>query len=148
MKRILYSQSETPVKGDYFVIDGNLETNNVSDLSMKAFQIVNSSENWKVLYEDGQLKIKKKDNFLSIKSNYKNQDEVGRFLFYIYYIESNDVEEMLKYLKEDSLKINKDIAFNAEELITKIRKKENIKKIIIGFFISLIISLVVWEIVK
>lgn len=148
MKRILYSQSETPVKGDYFVIDGNLETNNLSDLSMKAFQIVSSSENWKVLYEDEELKIKKKGNFLSIKSHYKNQDEAGRFLFYIYYIEVNDIEQMLEALREDSKKINKDIAFETVELIERIKKKENIKKIIIGFFISLIISFVVWEIVK
>lgn len=148
MKRILYSQSETPVKGDYFVIDGNLETNNLSDLSMKAFHIVNSSENWKVLYEDEELKIKKNGNFLSIKSHYKNQDEAGRFLFYIYYIEVNDIEQMLEALREDSKKINKDIAFETVELIERIKKKGNLKKIIVGIFISLIASYIVWEIVK
>jgi hypothetical protein len=147
MKRILYSQSENPIRNDYFVIDGNLETNNVSNLSMEAFQIVNSSENWKVLYMDEELKIKKRGNFLSMKSHYKNQDEAGRFLFYIYYIESNDIGKMLDYLKEDSKKINKDIAFETVKLIEKINKT-NIKKIITGVFLTIIISLVLWEIVK
>lgn len=148
MKRILYSQSESPVKDDYFVIDGNLETNNLSDLSMKAFQIVNSSENWKVLYEDEELKIKKKGNFLNIKSHYKNQDEAGRCLFYIYYIEANDIGQMLDALREDSKKIDKEIAFETAELIERIKKKENLKKIIIGIFIAILASYVLWEIVK
>lgn len=148
MKRILYSQSENPTKNDYFVIDGNLEVDNVSNLSMEAFQIINNSENWKVLYIDEELKIRKKGNLLSIKSHYKNQDEVGRSLFYIYYVEFSDIEKMLKYLKEDSRKINKDIAFDTAELIEKIKKKDNIKKIIIGVFLTAIISFVLWKIVK
>lgn len=148
MKRILYSQNESAIKDDYFVIDGKLELDNVSNLSMEAFQLVNSIEKWKIIYKDTELKIQKKGGFLSIKSHYKNKDESGRFLFYIYYVESNDVEQMLDYLKEDSLKINKNIAFDAEELVGRIKKKENLKKIIVGIFISLIISFVVWEIVK
>lgn len=148
MKRILYSQSENPTKNDYFVIDGNLEVDNVSNLSMEAFQIVNSSENWKVLYNDEELKIRKKGNFLSMKSHYKNQDEVGRFLFYIYYVEFNDIEKMLDYLKEDSKKINKDIAFKTGELVEKIKKKDIVKKIISGVFLTVIISFVLWKIVK
>lgn len=148
MKRILYSQNESAIKDDYFVIDGQLELDNVSNLSMKAFELVNSIENWKILYEDSELKIQKKGNFLSIKSHYTNLDESGRFLFYVYYVELNDIEKMLNYLKEDSQKINKNIAFEADELIVRIKKKENLKKIIVGIFISLIVSFVIWEIVR
>lgn len=148
MKRILFSQNESPIKDDYFVIDGVLEKDNLSDLSIGAFKLINSIENWKILYEDSELKIQKKGKFLSIKSHYTNIDESGRFLFYVYYVELNDIEKMLNYLKEDSRKINKNIAFEADELILKIKKKENLKKIIVGIFISLIVSYVIWEIVR
>lgn len=148
MKRILYSQNESAIKDDYFVIDGELELDNVSNLSMKAFQLVNSIENWKIIYEDSELKIQKKGSFLSIKSHYKDKDESGRLLFYIYYVESNDIGKMLDYLKEDSIKINKSIAFEAEELIGRIKKKENLKKTIVGIFIIILASYVLWEIVK
>ncbi len=85
---------------------------------------------------------------MSIKSHYTNIDESGRFLFYVYYVESNDIEKMLNYLEEDSKKIKKDIAFETAELIERIKKKGNLKKIIVGIFISLIASYIVWEIVK
>lgn len=148
MKRVLFSQNESPIKDDYFVIDGVLEKDNLSDLSIGAFKLINSIENWKIVYEDSELKIQKKGKLLSIKSHYTNIDESGRFLFYVYYVESNDIEKMLNYLEEDSKKIKKDIAFETAELIERIKKKGNLKKIIVGIFISLIASYIVWEIVK
>jgi len=148
MKRILYSQNESTINDDYFVIDGVLEKNNISEMSMKAFQLVKSIENWKIVYEDEELIIREKGKFLSIKSHYVNKDESGRYLFYVYYVESNDIEKMLEDLKRDSIKINKEVAFETERLIELIKKNKNIKKIIIGFFITLIISIVLWETVK
>lgn len=148
MKRILYSQNESPIKDDYFVIDGVLEKNNVSDLSMKAFQLVKSIENWKIMYEDDELIIRKNGKFLSVKSHYINKDESGRFLFYVYYVESNNIEKMLDDLKTDSIKINKEVAFETEKLIERIKKNKNIEKIIIGIILTLIISIVLWETVK
>ena len=47
MKRILFAQNENAVKDDYFVIDGVVELDNVSDLSLKAFQKINDVKNWK-----------------------------------------------------------------------------------------------------
>lgn len=148
MKRVLFSQNESPLKDDYFVIDGILENNNLSDLSLEAFKLINSIENWKVVYGDSEIKIQKNGKFLSIKSHYKDLDDSDRFLFYIYFVELNDIGIMLDYLKQDSEKIDKNLAFEASELISKIKKKENFKKIMIGIFVSLIISAIVWEIVK
>ena len=61
MKRILFSQNESAIKDDYFVIDGVVDLDNVSDLSLKAFQIINDVENWKVIYKDTELEIRKKE---------------------------------------------------------------------------------------
>lgn len=148
MKRILYSQNESTIKDDYFVIDGKTELNNTSNSSLQAFQIIRSTEDWKIEYKDADLEIRKKDNFLSIKSNYKNKDELDRYLFYIYYVETNDYKQMIDFLKDDSLKINKEVAFETEKLIDKINKNTNLKKIMIGIIVAIIISFILWEIAK
>lgn len=148
MKRILFSQNESAIKDDYFVIDGVVELDNVSNLSLKAFQIINDVENWKVIYKDTELEIRKKGEFLSIKSHYINKDESDRFIFYIYYVETNDVSLMMNLLKEDSLKINKELAFETEKLIDKLNKNAGLKKILIGIIAAIVISFIVWEIVK
>ncbi|MDI5950100.1 MULTISPECIES: hypothetical protein [Flavobacterium] len=148
MKRILFSQNESAIKDDYFVIDGVVELDNVSNLSLKAFQIINDVENWKVIYKDTELEIRKKGEFLSIKSHYINKDESDRFIFYIYYVETNDISLMINLLKEDSLKINKELAFETEKLIDKLNKNAGLKKILIGIIAAIVISFIVWEIVK
>jgi hypothetical protein len=148
MKRILYSQSENAIKADYFVIDGDIELDNVSNLSLEAFKIVNDVESWKVFYRDPDLEIRKKGKFLGFKSHYKNKDDSNRNMFYIYYMETSNIQQMLDSLKEDSLKINKELAFETEKLIEKLNKNPDIKKILIGIIAAIIISFIVWEIVK
>ena len=78
-----------------------------------------------------ELKIKKKGDFLSIKSHYKNQDEAGRFLFYIYYIETNDIEQRRKYLlynrvqneaKEYAEYLRTDLFVQLDEIIEGLKK--------------------------
>lgn len=148
MKRILYSQNESAIKDDYFVIDGVVELDNVSNLSLKAFQVINDVENWKIIYKDKELEIRKKGEFLSVKSHYINKDESDRFIFYIYYVETNDISLMINLLKEDSLKINKELAFETEKVIDKLNKNTDLKKILIGIISAIVISFIVWEIVK
>ena len=148
MKRILFSQNESAIKNDYFVIDGVVELDNVSNLSLEAFQVINDIENWKIIYKDTELEIRKKGEFLSIKSHYINKDESDRFIFYIYYVETNDFSLMINFLKEDSLKINKKLAFETEKLIDKLNKNADLKKILIGIIAAIVISFIVWEIVK
>lgn len=148
MKRILYSQNESAIKDDYFVIDGVVELDNVSNLSLKAFQVINDVENWKIIYKDKELEIRKKGEFLSVKSHYINKDESDRFIFYIYYVETNDISLMINLLKEDSLKINKELAFETEKVIDKLNKNADLKKILIGIIAAIVISFIVWEIVK
>jgi hypothetical protein len=148
MKRILYSQNESAIKDDYFVIDGVVELDNVSDLSLKAFQIINDVENWKIFHKDAELEIRKKGEFLSIKSHYINKDESNRYIFYVYYVETNNIKHMINVLKEDSLKINKEVAFETEKLINRINKNAALKKILVGIIGAIIISFILWEIAK
>jgi hypothetical protein len=148
IKRILYSQNENVIKDDYFVIDGVLEQDNVSNLSLDAFQIIKDTEDWKETYKEEGLVIRRKGNYLNIKSHYINKDESGRFIFYVYYVESKDINEMLEYLKSDSAIINKEIGFKVEKLIQKIDNKKIIKKTIIGILISIIITYIIWNITE
>jgi hypothetical protein len=148
IKRILYSQSEKVIKDDYFVIDGVLEQDNVSNLSLDAFQLINETENWKEIYKDDDLVIRKKGNYLNIKSHYINKDESGRFMFYVYYVESKNIEEMLNYLKIDSQIINKELGFEAEKLIKKIKESKKVKNIILVSLLVIVVSFLIWETVK
>ena len=66
MKRILYSQNEDIVKDDYFVIDGVVETSNISNHALVAFHLIKSTENWKKIYEDEDLIVRKKGRYLNI----------------------------------------------------------------------------------
>jgi len=147
MKRILYSQHESAIKDDYFVIDGELELNNVSDLSMEAFKIVNSIEDWKILYQNQIVKILRQGKFLGLKSHYINEDESGRLLFYIYYFQSNDIEKMLNNLESDSRIINKQLPFETKVMLAEIKKKGILKTVILILIVALA-SFILWKIAK
>lgn len=148
MKRILFSQNEDAIKDDYFVIDGVVELDNVSDLSQKAFEKINDVENWNVVYRNPKLEIRKKGQFLSIKSHYKDKDDADRYIFYIYYVKTNDYREMIDYLKKDSLKINKNVAFETEKLINEINECKSLRNTFIGLLAAILISFALWKIIK
>lgn len=148
IKRILYSQNESAIKDDYFVIDGVLEQDNFSNLSLDAFELIKDTENWKEIYKEEDLVIRLRGNYLNIKSNYINRDESGRFIFYVYYIKSKDMEEMLTFLKSDSKIINKELGFEVDKLVEKIRNKKKLKKVILSALLLIVVSLLIWETVK
>lgn len=148
MKRILFSQNESAIKDDHFVIDGVVELNNGSIISQRAFQQVNDVQNWKLDYKDSNLEIRKKGRFLSIKSYYKNKDEEDRYIYYIYNVETSNYRKMIDYLKEDSLKINKEVAFETEKLIQEIKKSKSLIGIFLGVIMTILISYVLWKTIE
>ena len=148
IKRILYSQHENVIKDDYYVIDGVLEYDNVSNLSLTAFQIIKETENWKEIYKEDNLVIRQKGNYLNIKSYYLNKDESGRYMFYVYYVESNEIQEMLDLLKSDSAIINKELAFETLQLIKKIKSIKKLRIVIISALTLIVISFLTWKVIK
>lgn len=148
IKRILYSQHENVIKDDYYVIDGVLEYDNVSNLSLTAFQIIKETENWKEIYKEDNLVIRQKGNYLNIKSYYLNKDESGRYMFYVYYVESNEIQEMLDLLKSDSEIINKELAFETLQLIKKIKSIKKLRIVIISALTLIVISFLTWKVIK
>lgn len=150
IKRILYSQNESVLKDDYFVINGVLEHDNVSNLSLDAFQIIKETENWKEIYKQDDIVIRQKRSFLNIKSHYINKDESDRYIFYIFYVEAKSIKEALELLKHDSQLIHKELGFEDEDLIQKIK---SIKKKIKNKFLSILLiiialSFLIWRTIK
>jgi len=139
MKRILYSQHEDPSKDDYFVIDGKIESNNLSYKSIEAFEIVNNSKGWKSIKNDNLLEIFKKGNSFAIKSYYENYDEAGRKLFFVFYCKGENLESALEFLKIDSNLINRNFSYKS----SVVNLKTTNKKIIYLIFISIIV-LIIW----
>ena len=148
MKRILFSQNESAIKDDHFVIDGVVELNNGSLISQKAFQQVNDVQNWKIDYKNSNLEIRKKGRFLSIKSHYKNKDEEDRYIYYIYNMETSNYKTLINYLKEDSIKINKEVAFETEKLIQEIKRSKSLTGLFLGIIATILISYVLWKTIE
>lgn len=142
MNRILYSQHENPAKDDYFVIDGEVELENVSNKSLQAFEIVNSINNWEIVYDKPLMQIYHRENSIGIKSHYENVDEAGRKLFFVFYCKTEDLESALDLLKLDSELINREFSLIAPNLNLEkstIKKKNKIILIIIVVIIILLI---------
>ena len=146
MIRILYSQHEDPSKDDYFVIDGKIESENVSNLSLQAFEIVNDINNWEMVYNNLSLQIYKQENYIGIKSHYENIDEAGRKLFFVFYCNSDDLELVFDLLKLDSALINREFNLIVPKLNFENSKKKNNKIILI--VIAVILILIIWNYLK
>lgn len=125
MNRILYSQNENILDDDHFVIDGVLYNNNVSNQSIDAFNLIKSTENWKIFYATDDLTIRREGAYFNIKSHYVNVDSSDRNIFYVYYIKSKDIKEVFKILESDSAIIKKQLNFEAEILLREINKIGN-----------------------
>lgn len=148
IKRILYSQNESVLKDDYFVINGILEHDNVSNLSLDAFQIIKETENWKEIYKQDDIVIRQKRSFLNIKSHYINKDESERYIFYMFYVQSKNIKEAFELLRSDSKLIHKELGFKDEEIIQKIKSKK--KKIRFFSILLIVIALcfLIWKTIK
>lgn len=134
--RVLYCQSERATLDDYFVVNGLLAKNDNSDLVDNAFQLIKSTDEWNVLYEDSDLILKKCNAYFSIESHYVDKDDLGRFMSFIFYSKSEEVGTMLDFLKKDSTLINKVVAFDSDKLIKKIESSKELNKVLIRFGIG------------
>lgn len=127
MKRILISQNETNNNTDYVLEDGNLikDEGIISDLH---YEVTNSYLNAKMIYEKGDLRVKKIENKIIIQSYYNDTDVIGRRIFYMFYIDDFKTlspEDMIEFLKQDSQVLSRSINEYDETNL-----KENLKKVL------------------
>lgn len=82
-----------------------------------------------------------------ISSAYENKDDIGRLMPFMFFIQSKDVEEIVKNLEAFSAKINRKLFVSDVENIKKHIKKHKSKKkikIIIGVVFLIIIFYKLW----
>lgn len=126
MQRILISQSEKNNGTDYLIVNGKMLSDD--DSVVKYGRIISETDNWKEIYKDYFLEIRKNGDQLLLKSFYNDKDIVGRHIYYLYLAEESDsLQVILDYLKKDSQLINK--TFDRKRTLDIINKIENSKKI-------------------
>src|SRR5690554_470576 len=127
MKRILISQNETNNNTDYVLENGKLidDKGIGSDLH---YEVANSYLNAEMIYQNGDLRVKKIDNKIIIQSYYTDTDVAGRRIFYMFYIDdfkSITPEDIVEYLKKDSEMLSRSI--DAED---EAKLRENLKRVL------------------
>lgn len=146
MKRILLSQSENTDGSDYIIVDGVLIKNEAESLNY--FKVINNDKDFKEIYKDDFVNIKRKDNQILIYSHYIEKDKAGRNIFYLYLIndKDDDFDKIIEDLEEDSKVINRTI--DREKVLKSFEKiknnkstKKKINGLILAFFGILLIGL-------
>jgi len=136
MKRVLISQNEKNNGTDYLIVDGKQLTDENS--VVKYGRIISKTDDWGEIHKDDYLEIRKNENQLLIKSFYNDKDAVGRAIYYLYLIEDelDNIDNVLKYLEQDSQLIDR--TFDKErtqDIVAKIKNNEELKNKIAKYVI-------------
>lgn len=136
MKRVLISQNEKNNGTDYLIVDGKQLTDENS--VVKYGRIISKTDDWVEIHKDDYLEIRKSENQLLIKSFYNDKDAVGRAIYYLYLIEDelDNIDNVLKYLEQDSQLIDR--TFDKErtqDIVAKIKNNEELKNKIAKYVI-------------
>lgn len=144
MKRILVSQNERNNGTDYLIVNGEF-LNDENEIVFYGRKF-SETDNWKEIYKDDFLEVRKKENQLLLKSFYNERDSIDSIIYYMYLIEENeDIDTVLKHLESDSQLINRTFdREHVQHIIEHIENNKSIKKkIIIGLGLAIgIISLI------
>lgn len=159
MKKILWTQTEKPsIPNTILNSDGEVIT--VDALRDGGFELFDELLDYQKssieLFSENNLVIKinsqkgiisKKTIGYFISSVYDNEDDVGRLLPFMFYIESKDINEIVQNLETFSTKIHRKLfdsdIENIKHQIKINRIKKNIK-IIIGVILLIIILCKLW----
>jgi hypothetical protein len=157
MKKILWTQNEkssipsTIMNSEGEVIsvdalrDGGFELfDELLDYQKSSIELF--IENNLVIKRNVQKGIIPKTIGYFISSAYENTDDIERLMPFMFFIESKDVEEIVKNLEAFSAKINRKLFVSDVENIKKHIKKHRIKKknkIIIGVVLVIIIIIII-----
>jgi hypothetical protein len=158
MKKILWAQNEKPsIPNTIINSDGDVITvDAIRDGGFELFdELFDYQKSSTVFFTENNLVIKRnvqngiisKTKGYFISSAYDNKDDVGRLMPYMFYIESKDVDEIVKNLKAFSDKIHRNLfdsdIKNIKEQINRHNLKKKIKKII-GVILLIICGYKLW----
>lgn len=157
MESILWLQGTSPTESSTFVINGIIKRENYSEDNQKAFdKLISMSEQvlhakiTNLLYKRGLISsyqtqiAHKKGNGIFFKSIYKSLDEAGRNIPYMFYCQTDNIDEAYAIFCRDSKMADKEI-YESEGKILKLIFNLN-KYTLIS--ISLIIIAIIWKIIS
>ena len=142
MKRVLVCQKENNLGEDYFVINGELIED--ENLQKMAHEFITAANNWKLLYSDNEVVIKKNNISIYLESYYNDLDNSGRKLTFVYLVNSNSTEnDLIENLIKDSKVIDKRMSSKRLEILEQKLKSIKIQKILkVAIMIILAIAFV------
>ncbi|WP_264521159.1 hypothetical protein [Flavobacterium sp. N1994] len=158
MKKILWAQNEnSSIPNTIINTEGKIIS--IDDLNDGGFELFDElldfqkssieifKENNLIVKSSNQKGLISKSKGYFISSVFDNKDDFGRLMPFMFYIESKDVEEIIKVLEESSTKINRAIFRSDIKNIKDSINRKNIKKkakIIIGVILIIIILYSLW----
>ena len=158
MESILWLQGTSPTESSTFVINGTIKREKYSESNQKAYdKLISMSELpilhpniTNLLYKRGlissyQTKIAyKKGDGIFFKSIYKSLDEAGRNIPYMFYCQTDNIDEAYAIFCRDSQMAGREI-YESEGKMLKLIFNLN-KYTLIS--ISLIIIAIIWKIIS
>lgn len=158
MESILWSQGTSPTESSTFIINGTINREKYSEDNQKAYDKLITMSEFPVLHPKITALLYKK-GFISsyqtkivhrtgdgifFKSIYKSLDEAGRNIPYMFYCQTNNIDEAYTIFCRDSKMAGREI-FESEGKMLKLIFKLN-KYALIS--ISLIIIAIIWKIIS
>jgi len=154
MNNILYTQNESATKSNTIVVDGVSYNDMNTGVAQEAFRFVNKKSSLKGDYvrildilkrmrkvESQNLQFKKDDDGVFIKACFKEKDELGRKMPFLYYCKTDNMLDACKQLIASAKELNRTCYENDINALLNVSKY-----LAAGVSISLIILiLIIWK---
>lgn len=159
MESILWSQGATPTENSVFVIDGKMNRDRGSDSNQLAYnKLIQMSEQpaihpklVQMLHEKNyvtsrQLMIAhKKGDGIFFKSVYKNLDESGRHVAYMFYCKTNDINHAYQVFQQYSSMADRVVVDDEEKMLALLFNLNKYVLIIATVILFITITLALWR---
>ena len=157
MNNILYTQNESATKSNTIVVDGESFNDMNTGVALEAFRFVNKKSSLKGDYvrildilkkmgkvDSQNLQFKKDDDGVFIKACFKEKDELGRKMPFLYYCKTDNMMDACKQLMASAKDMNRTCFENDIKALLNISKY-----VAAGVSTSLIILiLIIWKMLK
>ena len=158
MESILWSQGKSPTESSTFAINGTMNREKYSESNQKAYDKLISMGELAVLhpkitellYKRGLISsyqtkiVHKKGDGVFFKSIYKSLDEAGRNIPYMFYCQTDNIDEAYNIFCRDSKMAGRDIYESEGRMLKLIYKLDRYALI----SISLIIIAIIWKLIS
>lgn len=153
MNDFLWSQAASPEEPNYFIIDGKMSRYSGSASQNEAMEFMSSfDQQFEVSHCEGDntslsfyVKSNTEKNLWQLSGNFKEKDEAGRSLVYVYTTRQSEYENMIDNLKRYSKMLNLSLYETDVDMFMSFFIKNNRKKDLIPIliFLGAVIGLII-----